>query len=278
VTPIILRSLALLLLSLGLLAGCASNSDHDGGRTYTVKRGDTLSSIAGRYKLDYKELARWNRIGRDYVIHPGQTLRLYPPTREASASAAAPARASAPKSAQPRSTKPKNVAPRSVGPKSAQIASAAKARPTPKPTPKSTPPKATTSPPRQAPIPSGPPVKWQWPVSDGTATLTSRPNGGHGLTIVGTLGEPIQSAASGRVMYTGSGLLGYGQLVIIKHNETYLSAYGHLQSVAIKEGDSVSAGQRIATMGNGPQGSPLLYFEIRVNGTPGNPLALLPQR
>jgi lipoprotein NlpD len=127
-------------------------------------------------------------------------------------------------------------------------------------------------------IPAGPPPKWQWPVNDGTATLTSRPNGGHGLTIVGTLGEDIRAAGGGRVVYTGSGLLGYGQLVIIKHNETYLSAYGHLQSVAIKEGDMVAAGQRIATMGNGPQGSPLLYFEIRVNGTPGNPLALLPQR
>ena len=96
--------------------------------------------------------------------------------------------------------------------------------------------------------------------------------------IVGALGSEIRSESSGRVVYTGTGLLGYGQLIIIKHNESYLSAYGHLQSVAIKEGDTVAAGQRIATMGNGPQGSPQLYFEIRVNGTPGNPLALLPQR
>jgi lipoprotein NlpD len=259
VTSIILRSLALLFIGLGLLAGCASHSDRADG-TYTVKRGDTLSAIARRYNLDYKDLARWNRIERGYVIHPGQTLRLSPPSR--SASATAPARAAAAKT---------------VGPKNARIASPPpKARP-PTTTAK-TKPKPQPTPPRQQVIPAGPPPKWQWPVNDGTATLTSRPNGGHGLTIVGTLGEDIRAAGGGRVVYTGSGLLGYGQLVIIKHNETYLSAYGHLQSVAIKEGDMVAAGQRIATMGNGPQGSPLLYFEIRVNGTPGNPLALLPQR
>lgn len=79
-------------------------------------------------------------------------------------------------------------------------------------------------------------------------------------------------------MYTGSGLLGYGQLVIIKHNDAYLSAYAHTQAVSIREGDAVAAGQRIATMGAGPQGAPMLYFEIRVNGAPGNPLTYLPGR
>lgn len=262
------RSLALLFISLGLLAGCASNSDRDsGGRTYTVKRGDTLSAIARRYDLDYKDLARWNRIDRNYVIHPGQTLRLSPPSRSSAPVAASPARAQAPKTAVRKS----------VGPKGAKVATAApKGRPAvPKSKPKA---KPKPAPPRQSVIPAGPPPRWQWPVSDGTATLTSRPNGGHGLTIVGTLGEDIRAAGGGRVVYTGSGLLGYGQLIIIKHSESYLSAYGHLQSVSIKEGDAVTAGQRIATMGTGPQGSPLLYFEIRVNGTPSNPLALLPQR
>ena len=121
-------------------------------------------------------------------------------------------------------------------------------------------------------------MQWQWPVAGGSATLTSRPNGGYGLTIAGTAGMEIRAAGTGRVVYTGTGLLGYGQLVIIKHNETYLSAYGHTQAVAVKEGESVAAGQRIATMGAGPQGSPMLYFEIRINGTPTNPLPLLPQR
>jgi lipoprotein NlpD len=121
-------------------------------------------------------------------------------------------------------------------------------------------------------------VQWRWPVSGGAATLTSRPNGGHGLTIAGRLGDEVSAAGPGRIVYTGSGLLGYGQLVIIKHNDTYLSAYGHTQSVSIKEGDVVSAGQRIATVGAGPGGAPMLYFEIRVNGEPTNPLGLLPPR
>lgn len=121
-------------------------------------------------------------------------------------------------------------------------------------------------------------MKWQWPVEGGTVTLTTRPNGGQGLMISGRAGQDIRSAGDGSVVYTGTGLLGYGQLVIIKHNDTYLSAYGHTQSVAVKEGEAVAAGQPIATMGNGPQGSPMLYFEIRINGEPGNPLSLLPQR
>jgi lipoprotein NlpD len=236
-TPLGLRWLAPLLLCLALLSGCGSNPQRPA--TYLVKRGDTLYAIAFRHGLNYQDVARWNRIGRDYVIHPGQTLRLYPP---AGGSAA------------------RSPAPKSGG-------ATAKAPPKPKP-----------STPRPAATPPGPPVQWQWPIATGTATLTSRPNGGHGLMIVGRLGDEIRSAGSGRVVYTGSGLLGYGQLIIVKHNDSYLSAYGHLQSVAIKEGDAVAAGQRIATMGNGPQGSPLLYFEIRINGSPGNPLALLPQR
>jgi lipoprotein NlpD len=138
---------------------------------------------------------------------------------------------------------------------------------------------APSSPARQTtPAPSAPPVQWQWPVTGGTATLTTRPNGGQGLTVSGQLGEDIRAAAAGNVVYTGSGLLGYGQLVILKHNATYLSAYGHTKSVSVREGDAVIAGQRIATMGAGPNGDAMLYFEIRINGTPGNPLTFLPTR
>lgn len=213
------------LLSAALLS-CSSTRERR--ETYTVKRGDTLYAIAWRHKLDWQDLARWNAIRRDYVIHPGQVLKLYPSRGRA-----------------------------------------AQARPSP------------ASPARQtapAGAPIAQPVQWQWPVSGGTATLTSRPNGGQGLTVSGQLGEEIHAAAAGHVVYTGSGLLGYGQLVILKHNETYLSAYGHTQSVAVREGDAVTAGQRIATMGAGPQGEAMLYFEIRINGTPGNPLSFLPGR
>lgn len=126
--------------------------------------------------------------------------------------------------------------------------------------------------------PRPPPIPWHWPVDGGVVTLTDRPNGGHGLTITGRLGQEVRAASGGRVVYLGSGLLGYGQLLIIKHSDAYLSAYGHAQTVNVKEGDAVSMGQRIATMGAGPQGMPMLYFEIRSNGTPGNPLSLLPPR
>jgi lipoprotein NlpD len=224
--PVVLLALLLPL----ILASCSSTPQRPA--TYTVKRGDTLYSIAWKHRLDYQDVARWNGIGRNYVIHPGQVLKLYPSStsRSRQASASASARPAAPQAAPSASPSPGKA----------------------------------------------PPVQWQWPVTGGTATLTTRPNGGQGLTISGRLGEEIRSAGAGRVVYTGSGLLGYGQLVIIKHNETYLSAYGHTQSVAIREGEVVSAGQRIATMGPGPQGTPMLYFEIRVNGAPGNPLTLLP--
>jgi lipoprotein NlpD len=179
--------------------------------------------------MDYRELAKLNGIGGDYVIHPGQVLKLR---------------------------------------RGAQTASA-KASPATRPAPIVT---------RALPRPVGPPIPWKWPVEGGAATLTTRPNGGQGLTISGRLGQEIRSASDGRVVYSGSGLYGYGQLLIIKHSETYLSAYGHTQSVSVKEGQKVSAGEQVATMGTGPQGVPLLYFEIRVNGAPANPLTLLPQR
>jgi lipoprotein NlpD len=213
-------------LVLALLSGCASEPERP--QTYTVKRGDTLYEIASRHKLDWQDLARWNAIRRDYVIHPGQVLKLYPSRGSRVAARTAPA------------------------------------------------PPARQTAPARAPI--GPPVQWQWPVATGAATLTSRPNGGQGLNVSGRLGEDIRAAAAGHVVYTGTGLLGYGQLVILKHNETYLSAYGHTQSVAVREGDAVVAGQRIATMGAGPNGEAMLYFEIRINGTPGNPLSYLPKR
>lgn len=230
-----LRAVLVVLLVSLLLGACTSTPERT--RTYTVKRGDTLFSIGRRLGYDYKELARWNGIGKDYAIYPGQVLKLH--ARAAARNARAGSGHASPAAGTGRA---------------APSTGAGTARPL------------------------GPPVKWQWPVPGGTAALTARPNGGHGLTITGRMGEEIRAAASGRVVYTGTGLLGYGQLVIIKHNETYLSAYGHTQSVAIREGDAVSAGQRIATMGAGPQGTPMLYFEIRIHGEPRNPLVLLPQR
>lgn len=211
--------LALLL----LLVGCASDPPRASG-TYTVKKGDTLYSIAWRHGVDYRELAKMNGIGRDFAIKPGQVLRFSKGTSVANTSTQA-------------LTKKPPINPKVV---------------------------AST-------------IKWSWPASGSTVKVTTRPNGGQGLMIGGAMGQEIRAAASGRVVYTGTGLLGYGQLVIVQHDDVHLSAYGHTQTVRVREQEMVQAGQTIATMGPGPNGSPMLYFEIRVNGRPIDPTPLLPK-
>ncbi|MGD9842672.1 MAG: peptidoglycan DD-metalloendopeptidase family protein [Steroidobacteraceae bacterium] len=118
-------------------------------------------------------------------------------------------------------------------------------------------------------------IKWQWPSNAQSYVATTQPNGGVGLSITGQLGQDVFAAASGSVLYAGRGLLGYGQLIIIKHDEIFLSAYAHLNSMLVQEGAPVTVGQKIATMGNDTSGKPLLYFEIRVNGVPVEPLPML---
>lgn len=203
-----------------LLAACGTHPIASG--TYTVKSGDTLYSIAQRYGVEVRDLAKFNNVGNDYRIYPGQVLRL----SQATAAARAPTRVTAP---------------------------------------------------NERPIVIVPPsdIKWSWPTNGTSYAATTRPNGGVGLVINGRAGQDIKTAAAGRVVYTGSGLLGYGQLIIVKHDDVFLSAYGHAQTVLVHEGDQVAAGQTIATMGAGPTGAPMLYFEIRVNGQPTDPLLLL---
>lgn len=128
-------------------------------------------------------------------------------------------------------------------------------------------------------VPTVPPPPWGWPTS-GTVSVNfgGKPGTGTGVLIDGKAGQPIVAAASGHVVYAGSGLIGYGQLIILKHNDTYLSAYGYNASLLVKEGDSIRKGQRIATMGEGPEGKARLHFEIRRNGKPVNPRQYLPAR
>ena len=123
------------------------------------------------------------------------------------------------------------------------------------------------------------PPTWRWPVDVGTvAGLVRQPSGGVGLRIDGGLNQPILAAADGKVVYTGSALRGYGQLVIINHVRGWLTAYGHNAFVQVKEGDEVRAGQQIAAMGLGPGQQPMLYFEVRLEGEPLDPLTQLPPR
>ena len=135
-------------------------------------------------------------------------------------------------------------------------------RPQPKPLPK---------------IPAQPSPKWAWPTKGSVnVQFGAKPGPGTGVLINGKAGQPIVAAASGNVVYAGSGLIGYGQLIILKHNDTYLSAYGYTASLLVKEGQEVKQGQRIATMGEGPERKPRLHFEIRRNGEPVNPQQYLP--
>jgi len=129
------------------------------------------------------------------------------------------------------------------------------------------------------PIPTQPAPNWIWPVAGQVVVeFGDRPGTGTGLLIGGRLGEPVQAAAPGRVVYAGDGLIGYGKLIILKHNDTYLSAYGHNASLLVREGETIEKGQRIATMGEGPGREPRLHFEIRQNGKPVNPRQFLPAR
>jgi len=128
-------------------------------------------------------------------------------------------------------------------------------------------------------IPAQPPPPWMWPTSGRiNVEFGGKPGSGTGVLINGKAGQSIVAAASGRVVYAGGGLIGYGQLIILKHNDTYLSAYGHNAKLLVKEGQTVTKGQRIATMGEGPERKPRLHFEIRRNGKPVNPRQYLPAR
>ena len=128
-------------------------------------------------------------------------------------------------------------------------------------------------------IPAQPSPNWAWPTNGQISVeFGAKPGPGTGVLINGKIGQPILAAASGRVVYAGSGLIGYGQLIILKHNDTYLSTYGYTASLLVKEGELVKKGQRIATMGEGPERKPRLHFEIRRNGEPVNPRRHLPAR
>jgi len=141
---------------------------------------------------------------------------------------------------------------------------------------------ATTRSPADKPLPRlpvQPAPRWAWPTRGKVdVAFGQRPGSGTGVLIDGRQGQPVVAAAPGRVAYSGDGLKGYGQLLIVKHNDTYLSAYGHNSTLLVKEGQAVRQGQRIATMGEGPGRQPRLHFEIRRNGKPVDPQRLLPSK
>ncbi|MGH1439825.1 MAG: peptidoglycan DD-metalloendopeptidase family protein [Cellvibrionaceae bacterium] len=245
---------------------------------HIVAPGDTLYSIAWRYGLDYKGLAKVNRIDSSYGIFPGQIIRLEDKTRVQSPPNEVVVRAlPAPKKVivtPPSSTKPKVKEKQAVSPPRVVTKTPVQvARPEKKPT------KAVNN--TSKPLAKGK-IIWRWPAKGKVITNFYTNSGAKkGIDIDGKKGESVIAAASGKVVYAGGGLRAYGKLVIIKHSETYLSAYAHNNRLRVKEGDVVKSGQRIADIGStgvGVKGKPRLHFQIRKNGKPINPLPLLPKR
>jgi lipoprotein NlpD len=257
------------------------------GRYYTVKPGDTLYSIALENGLDYREIAAWNHVADVNLIKVDQVLRLSDPADEGQASAdggvvvrplkaagsdsVPPAKADAaapgglvsyPKAIKAApGTDAATVARQAEGP----VASVATAKPADVKPSTDTKPAAASG--------NDEDVSWAWPTIGKVITPFS--DAAKGIDIGGKLGQPVLAAGSGKVVYAGSGLRGYGKLVIIKHNKMYLSAYAHNSQLLVKEGDSVKKGDKIAEMGNSDAEQVKLHFEIRRFGKPVDPTKFL---
>jgi lipoprotein NlpD len=278
------RAIAVAGLCCIMIGSCASGGPYEPA-TYVVRPEDTLYSIAWRHNLDYRAIAKWNNIGTDYRVSIGQVLVLQPSAEPRAPRASQPAT-----STGVRSQSAGNV--RSVG-KPVPLADPAYpsgSQRTGDPATKASPPVPVPAParvpapqPTPVPVPRGqesvvPPAsngansKWVWPTNRLSAP---RPVPGGGILLLGRLGQDVRAAGSGRVVYTGSGLRGYGNLIIIKHGDSLLSSYAHNRELLVHEGQDVAAGQVIAHMGMGPHQISALYFEIRVNGKPTDPLRYL---
>ncbi|HUP31256.1 MAG TPA: peptidoglycan DD-metalloendopeptidase family protein [Usitatibacter sp.] len=269
--------------------------------THVVKRGETMVGIALQYGLDYRELAAWNNITNPNVLTTGQVLVVAAPlgTRPIALPIAAPtatplATAGPPIEARPLANTPAlKVEPRGQKvPFSeralAQLSSPEAGAPSPAPENVPMPPAPSQPPVPAAPAPAPPPeaekpagtdredVDWMWPVKG--KLLAPFSEASKGVDIGGRKGAPVVAAAAGRVVYAGAGLRGYGKLVIIKHNNTWLSAYAHNDNLVVKEQQDVRKGQKIAEMGASDTDQVKLHFEVRRQGKPVDPAKVLPSK
>lgn len=250
-----------IMIAICLLSSCASSPGADvheqsgrltsKGKVHTVSSGETLFSISWRYGVDLKKLAEFNAIKPPYTIYPSQKIRV-------------DLRTGSGQNTNTGNTKSIVKNSQGKGGISGDIRSG-----------KGSP--ALSNSRVSAGLQSAP--KWHWPSSGKLIALFQGETGlNKGIDLSGKLGEPVLAAASGKVVYAGSGLSGYGKLLIIKHNETFLSAYAHNDEISVKEGDFVKAGQRIADMGSSGTDRVKLHFEIRSEGSPVDPLKFLPKR
>lgn len=226
----------ILIMLVGSLIVAGCSSSSDSGSTYTVKRGDTLYAISRSTGTSVRDLARLNNISPPYTIEVGQRLKLIGSTKTSPTSG---------KSTTKSSTKTAAVRPSSSVPQS-----------------------------------SWPPVGqrcWQWPASGKVILPYSTADGGNkGIDISAARGTPVYAAGAGKVVYVGNQLRGYGNLIMIKHSEDYITAYAHNDTLLVNNGQSVKAGQKIATMGSTDAASVRLHFQIRYRATAIDPLRYLP--
>ncbi|HBS3518936.1 TPA: murein hydrolase activator NlpD [Klebsiella variicola subsp. variicola] len=266
------------------------------GSTYTVKRGDTLFYIAWVTGNDFRDLAQRNNVPAPYALNVGQVLQVgnasgQPITGEnavSQASARASGGATATTTSAQKSTAVVASQPTITYSESSGEQSATKMLPNNKPATTTTTVVApvtapttvsTTQPTASSTSTSSPISSWRWPTDGKVIENFSGAEGGNkGIDIAGSKGQAIVATADGRVVYAGNALRGYGNLIIIKHNDDYLSAYAHNDTMLVREQQEVKAGQKIATMGSTGTSSTRLHFEIRYKGKSVNPLQYLPQR
>lgn len=240
--------------------------------SYRVRSGDSLYTIAFRYGLDHRELARWNNIRAPFVIYPDQVLRMTAP-------------ANAPRQ-KPVTTAPARTSTARTTAGSATQTSKNVSKPAPAPAkqvPVKPPAQKPASQPNTRPVSSAStasgadPKSWKWPVQGRILRgFVSNDPARNGLDIAGREGQPVVASASGTVVYSGNGLIGFGELIIIKHSDRMLSAYAHNRVRLVGEGEQVNAGQKIAEVGRNDRNEALLHFEIRVDGRPVDPRSYLP--
>jgi lipoprotein NlpD len=285
---------ALLTILIGLVAGCSTTTrqapvvergtppaqtrpapvrvdetpKHDERGMYTVRKGDTLLRIAFDFGQNYRDLVEWNKLANPDDIKVGQVLRVSAPGGERTANVQTQPIPMPPAASAPRKTEPR------VDKKPATETTVADTRPS---VPAVTPvvPAAPAAPAAGASDEAR--LSWMWP-SEGRVIATFDDGRNKGLDIAGKAGQPVVAAGSGKVMYAGSGIRGYGNLVIVKHSNSLLSAYAHNRKIVVKEGDNVAKGQLIAEMGDSDADLVKLHFEIRQQGKPVDPTRFLPVR
>jgi len=258
---------------------------------YTVRRGDTLLRIALEHGQNYRDLVTWNELTNPNDIKVDQVLRVLPPHGESGSSGGAQTSAiAAPVITEVRPSAP--VVPKKSGPRGekkpysdatlAELRSDAgvtETKPVPAPAPA---PAVPAAPLAVTPVPPAASageekLVWIWP-TEGKVIATFDEGKNKGVDIAGKAGQQVVAAGSGKVMYAGSGIRGYGNLVIVKHSNSLLSAYAHNRSILVKEGQNVNRGQAIAEMGDSDADRVKLHFEIRQQGKPVDPSKFLPNR